>query len=107
MSALARIQPLQVVPEYQAAPLSVKNCMIGGGVGIVGHLEIADHVVVTGMTMVTKSITEPGVYSSGVPAQENASWNRTSARLRQLDKLARRLQTLERRLSADEKQGKG
>ena len=84
-----------------------KNCMIGGGVGIVGHLEIADHVVVTGMTMVTKSITEPGVYSSGVPAQENASWNRTSARLRQLDKLARSVQTLKRRLSACEKQDKG
>jgi len=70
--------------------------MIGGGVGIVGHLEIADHVVVTGMTLVSKSITKAGVYSSGVPAQDNASWNRTYARLRQLDKLARRVQALER-----------
>jgi UDP-3-O-[3-hydroxymyristoyl] glucosamine N-acyltransferase len=73
-----------------------KYCMIGGGVGIVGHLEITDHVVVTGMTLVSKSITEAGVYSSGVPAQDNASWNRTYARLRQLDKLARRVQALER-----------
>jgi len=77
-----------------------RHCMIGGGAGIVGHLEIADHVIVTGMTMVTRSITEPGVYSSGVPAQDNESWNRNYARLRKLDKLARRVQALERELAA-------
>ena len=77
-----------------------KYCMIGGGAGIVGHLEIADHVIITGMTMVTRSITEPGVYSSGVPAQDNDSWNRNYARFRKLDKLARRVQTLERELAA-------
>jgi UDP-3-O-[3-hydroxymyristoyl] glucosamine N-acyltransferase len=77
--------------------------MIGGGAGIVGHLEITDNVVVTGMTMVTKSITRPGVYSSGVPAQENDSWNRNYARFRQLDKLARRLQVLERTVAASQK----
>jgi UDP-3-O-[3-hydroxymyristoyl] glucosamine N-acyltransferase len=74
------------------------RCMIGGGVGIVGHLEIADDVTVTGMTMVTQSITRPGVYSSGLPAQENMAWNRNTVRLRQLDELARRLQALERKL---------
>ena len=78
-----------------------KHCMIGGGSGIVGHLEIADRVVITGMTMVTKSISRPGVYSSGVPAQENDAWNKTSARMRQLDKLARRIGKLERTLAAD------
>jgi len=80
-----------------------KYCMIGGGAGIVGHLEIADHVIVTGMTMVTKSITRPGVYSSGVPAQDNDSWNRNYARFRQLDKLARKVQSLERTLAEDAK----
>lgn len=77
-----------------------RHCMIGGGAGIVGHLEIADHVIITGMTMVTKSITAPGVYSSGVPAQDNESWNRNYARLRRLDRMARRLQDLERRVAA-------
>jgi len=77
-----------------------RHCLIGGGAGIVGHLEIADNVVITGMTMVTRSITEPGVYSSGVPAQDNDSWNRNYARFRQLDKLARRVQQLERLLAA-------
>jgi UDP-3-O-[3-hydroxymyristoyl] glucosamine N-acyltransferase len=76
-----------------------RHCMIGGGAGIVGHLEITDNVVVTGMTMVTRSITEPGVYSSGVPAQDNETWNRNYARFRQLDKLARTVQRLERLLA--------
>lgn len=84
-----------------------RHCMIGGGAGIVGHLEIADHVIVTGMTMVTRSITEPGVYSSGVPAQDNESWNRNYARLRKLDKLARRVQALERELAAARTRGGG
>jgi UDP-3-O-[3-hydroxymyristoyl] glucosamine N-acyltransferase len=78
-----------------------KHCMIGGGAGIVGHLEIADHVVITGMTMVTKSITRPGVYSSGLPAQENDAWNRNYARFRQLDRIARKVQKLERSLASD------
>jgi len=76
------------------------HCMIGGGAGIVGHLEITDHVIITGMTMVTRSITRPGVYSSGVPAQENDSWNKNYARLRQLDKLARKVLALEKSLAA-------
>ena len=82
-----------------------QHCMIGGGAGIVGHLEITDHVVITGMTMVTKSISKPGVYSSGVPAQENDVWNRNYARFRQLDKLARKVLSLERSLAAARKQG--
>ena len=81
-----------------------KHCMIGGGSGIVGHLEIADHVIVTGMTMVTKSITKPGVYSSGVPAQENDVWNRNYARFRQLDRLARKVHSMERNLTAEKRQ---
>lgn len=78
-----------------------RHCMIGGGAGIVGHLEIADNVIVTGMSMVTKSITEPGVYSSGVPAQDNASWNRNYARFRQLDSIARTVQALKKKLDKD------
>ncbi|MFN2309490.1 MAG: UDP-3-O-(3-hydroxymyristoyl)glucosamine N-acyltransferase, partial [Gammaproteobacteria bacterium] len=48
------------------------HCLLGGGVGVVGHLDIADGTVVTGMSMVTKSITEPGVYSSGLAAMPGA-----------------------------------
>jgi UDP-3-O-[3-hydroxymyristoyl] glucosamine N-acyltransferase len=51
------------------------------------------------MTLVTKSITRPGIYSSGVPAQENAVWNRTNARLRRLDRLVRKMRKLEQQLA--------
>lgn len=71
-----------------------RYCTLGGGVGIAGHLEIADNVHITGMSLVTKSITEPGVYSSGLAVEPNRAWNKISARLRQLDELARRLQAL-------------
>ncbi len=74
------------------------HCMLAGGVGVVGHLEIADGTVVTGMSMVTKSITERGVYSSGLAALPSDQWNKISARLKRLDEMARRLQALERKL---------
>ncbi|MBI5463201.1 MAG: UDP-3-O-(3-hydroxymyristoyl)glucosamine N-acyltransferase [Gammaproteobacteria bacterium] len=74
------------------------HCMLAGGVGVVGHLEIADGTVVTGMSMVTKSITERGVYSSGLAAMPSDQWNKLVARLKRLDDMARRLQALERTL---------
>jgi UDP-3-O-[3-hydroxymyristoyl] glucosamine N-acyltransferase len=77
-----------------------KNCMIAGGVGMVGHIEVCDNVFVTGMTMVTRSITEPGSYSSGTAMQPAAEWRKSAARIRQLDDMARRLQQLEKQLVA-------
>ena len=77
-----------------------RNCMIAGGVGMVGHIEVCDNVFVTGMTMVTRSITEPGSYSSGTAMQPAADWKKSAARIRQLDDMARRLQQLEKRLEA-------
>ncbi|SEP98844.1 UDP-3-O-[3-hydroxymyristoyl] glucosamine N-acyltransferase [Ectothiorhodospira magna] len=76
-----------------------RHCAIGGGAGIAGHLEITDGVTVTGMTMVSRSITEPGVYSSGVPFAPAREWNRNLAHLRRLDRLARRVGSLEAHLS--------
>lgn len=77
-----------------------RNCMIAGGVGMVGHIEVCDNVFVTGMTMVTRSITEPGSYSSGTAMQPAGEWRKSAARIRQLDEMARRLQQLEKRLAA-------
>lgn len=72
-----------------------KRCTIGGGVGIAGHLRIGDDVHLTGMTFVTKSIEQAGLYSSGIPADTNAHWQRNVVRFRQLDRLARRIKALE------------
>jgi UDP-3-O-[3-hydroxymyristoyl] glucosamine N-acyltransferase len=72
-----------------------RRCMIAGAVGFVGHLQIADDVVITGQTMVNRSIDKPGVYSSALPMDEATRWRRNSARFRHLDELARRVQALE------------
>lgn len=61
-----------------------RHCAIGGGAGILGHLEIADDVTIHAMTLVTRSIREPGAYSSGVPHQPAGVWNRNLAALRRL-----------------------
>ncbi|WP_108445273.1 UDP-3-O-(3-hydroxymyristoyl)glucosamine N-acyltransferase [Halomonas denitrificans] len=73
-----------------------KHCMLGGGVGLSGHLTIADGVQVTGMSLVTNSILEPGIYSSGTGAMDNAQWRRNAVRFKQLDDIARRLSRLEK-----------
>ncbi len=73
-----------------------KNCAIGGGAGLGGHIEIADGVQLTGMTMVTKSIKEPGVYSSGIPAEPTQLWHKNVVRYRQMSKLTDRVKELEK-----------
>ena len=75
-----------------------RRCTIAGAVSIAGHLEIADDVHLTATSAVPNTISEAGVYSSGMPIQENRSWRRNIARLRQLDDMARRLRAIERKL---------
>jgi len=72
-----------------------RRCMIGGMVGIVGHLEICDDVALTGRTMVSSSIRQPGVYSSALAADEARRFRRNAARFQKLDELARRVRRLE------------
>ena len=73
-----------------------RNCVIGGGVAISGHLSICDGVQITGMSMVTKSITKAGTFSSGIPAEPTHQWHRNVIRYRQMDKLAERVKQLEK-----------
>jgi len=74
-----------------------KYCMFGGRSSTVGHLRIADRTTVTGNSPVTKSITQPGTtWSCIIPAQPMREWNRTVVHLRKLEKLARRVLSLEK-----------
>ncbi|MGZ5039979.1 MAG: UDP-3-O-(3-hydroxymyristoyl)glucosamine N-acyltransferase [Usitatibacter sp.] len=68
-----------------------RECMIGGGVGLVGHIAICDHVTISGFSLITKSITEPGTYTSGLPFMPHAEWLRNAVHLRRLDEMARQL----------------
>jgi UDP-3-O-[3-hydroxymyristoyl] glucosamine N-acyltransferase len=80
-----------------------RRCMIGGMVGIVGHLEICDDVALTGKTMVSSSITRPGVYSGKLPMDEARVFRRNAARFRKLDELADRVRRLEGAAGANER----
>lgn len=80
-----------------------KHCIIGGAAGIAGHLEICDQVHLTGMSMVTKSINKPGVYSSGTGISDNGQWKRMIVGLRQLaetpvSKITKRIEDLQARV---------
>lgn len=74
-------------------------CQISGMCSIAGHLIIADRVTITGTSFVINSITEPGVYSSGVTVEEHGLWRKNAVRFRQLDQMARRLASLEKQLA--------
>ncbi len=71
-----------------------RHCMIGGGVGFVGHIEICDHVTISGMSLITKSITQPGTYTSGIPFMPHAEWLRNAVHLRHLDAIAAEVRKL-------------
>jgi UDP-3-O-[3-hydroxymyristoyl] glucosamine N-acyltransferase len=73
-----------------------KRCMIGGAVSIGGWLTICDDVTITGTTMISHSITSPGVYSSGIPFEDVRTWRRLVARFKRLGTFAERLAALER-----------
>ncbi len=73
-----------------------ENCQIGGACNIVGHLSITDNVVLNAASLVTRSIDEPGRYSSGMPLQSSNSWRRTFVSLGKLDDLVKRVRRLER-----------
>ena len=75
-----------------------KRCAIGGQAGVLGHLEIADDVQIAATSLVTGSISTPGMYSSSIPAEPVALWRKNVARLRQLDNVVRRLMKLERKI---------
>jgi UDP-3-O-[3-hydroxymyristoyl] glucosamine N-acyltransferase len=71
-----------------------KNCVLAGGAGLVGHIELCDGVTVTAMSMITRSIATPGVYSSGTPFEANARWKKNAVRFSQLDTMAKKLAAL-------------
>jgi UDP-3-O-[3-hydroxymyristoyl] glucosamine N-acyltransferase len=68
---------------------------VGGGAIVLGHLSIADHVHISAATTVTRSIRQPGNYTGLFPIDDNASWEKNAASLKQLHKLRERVKALE------------
>ena len=49
-------------------------------------------------SFVTKSITEPGIYTAVLAAEPHRDWLRLNARLRHLDEMAERIRALEHKV---------
>lgn len=73
-----------------------KYCVLGGASGMLGHISIADGVQVSAMSLVNRSITEPGTYSSGTGQMKTAEWKRAIVRFQNLDNFSQRLKELEK-----------
>jgi UDP-3-O-[3-hydroxymyristoyl] glucosamine N-acyltransferase len=72
------------------------HCTFGGGAIVLGHLTVADGVHVSAATVVTRSIHKPGQYTGMFPIDDNASWEKNAATLKQLHSLRERLKALEK-----------
>ena len=66
----------------RAAPRSASHVVLGGQVGVGGHLTLGDGVKAVGQSGITNSV-EPGVFVSGYPAIENIEWRKASAVFRE------------------------
>lgn len=73
-----------------------KNCVFAGQSGAVGHISVCDNVQVMARCSISKSVTKPGSFSSGLLMYETADWRRNAARFGQLDDMYRRLRKLEK-----------
>jgi UDP-3-O-[3-hydroxymyristoyl] glucosamine N-acyltransferase len=82
-----------------------RRCRIGGGVVMVNQIEICDDAMFTFRSVVTKSVTKPGVYGGSLAAEDATKWRRNAARFRRLDALAERVAVMERQLRRQEEQG--
>ena len=58
-----------------------------------------DDVHISSFSLVTRSIAKPGQYTGVFPLDDNASWEKNAATLRQLYSMRERLRALEKKMS--------
>ena len=63
-----------------------KYCVVGGACVFTGHITICDGAQFTGHSSISKSVTTPGAYSSGIPAMPARQWKKFFATLKLLAK---------------------
>jgi UDP-3-O-[3-hydroxymyristoyl] glucosamine N-acyltransferase len=77
-----------------------RYCQLGGASMIHGHITLCDQVVVSGGTLISRSINEPGFYSGVFPFMPNREWELNAAVVRHLRELRGRIRALESRLGS-------
>jgi len=83
------------------------HCTIGGSGNVLGHLTLADGVNISAGSMVMRSINKPGLYTGIFPIDDNASWEKNAAALKQLAHLRERIRALEGQLGARQNSNQG
>jgi len=76
------------------------NVMMGGQVGVVGHITIADGTKINGQSGITRSVTKPNTSLNDTPAFDYTSTLRSQAIYRRLPAMEKKIQELEKALSA-------
>lgn len=79
------------------------HCTLGGGAIVLGHLTLADGVHISAASVVMRSINQPGNYSGVFPIDDNASWEKNAATLKQLHGLRDRIRSLETAFESSKK----
>jgi len=74
------------------------HCTVGGGAVVLGHLTLADGVNISAASVVTRSLHKPGHYTGMFPIDDNATWEKNAASLKQLAGLRERIRALEAQL---------
>lgn len=72
------------------------HCTVGGGAVILGHLTLGDKVNISAGTLVSRSLLKAGHYTGIFPVDDNATWERNAATLKQLHSLRDRIKNLEK-----------
>lgn len=78
------------------------RCLIAGQAGLVGHITICDDVIIGASVGVSKSITEPGLYT-GYRAKPSKEDLRSEIRIRNLEQLEKRLKEIELKIQNQNK----
>jgi UDP-3-O-[3-hydroxymyristoyl] glucosamine N-acyltransferase len=73
------------------------RCLFGGRSGTVGHITLCDDVIVSGCTMISKDISEAGVYTGSFPAEKDKKWKRNVVRFRRSEDIVNRIKALEKK----------
>jgi UDP-3-O-[3-hydroxymyristoyl] glucosamine N-acyltransferase len=85
---------IQIAHNVEVGNSSVIAVMVGGQVGIVGHLQIGDGAKINAQSGVSKSI-EPGKAVTGSPAYDYTAALRSQAISRHLPEMEKRIKELE------------
>ena len=75
-----------------------KDCMIAGQVGFVGHIKIGDRSKILAQSGISKSFPKPDSIIGGSPATNLADYQKSVVYIRQLGKLMKKVDELEKML---------